>query len=154
MIIIFQSGLALTVGQKERILKNFPSPPGPVPRKLRLCDAGRLKQEELFLVYAMKDKFQSNRQAPACFCCVSAKTRPLGLCLCCVNLVCTDCVINFSENEFKGCPCCETSWAQFSIEEVFIEAPVQGGAGLQPRESTKYRDRWMALLQKYNLLDN
>jgi len=113
-----------------------------------------MKEAEMLHVYGMKDKFQSDRQPPACYCCVKPKTGPLGLTLCCVNLICTSCIIQYQEKECKGCPCCETSWALFQVQEVFVKAPKYGGLGLQQAEIAKYRNQWITLLQKYNVLDN
>jgi len=143
----------LTHGQKDSLAKNFPSPPGIYPRKLRMCDAGKINQHDAYNLYNMKDKHVSTRPAPACICCVKEASGPLGLSLCCVNLVCIECIFKFSEKQFKGCPYCDANWAMFEVQEVFVEAPINGGCALQTKQLDHYRKLWMDLLQKYSLLE-
>jgi len=143
----------LTELQKDYLANNFPSPPGTYPRKLSMCDNGKISQEDLYQLYKIKDKCASKRPAPACICCVKEISGNIGLTLCCVNLVCIKCIIEFAEKEFKGCPYCDANWALFQVQEVLVEAPEKGGYGLEKKHADQYREQWRNLLEKYKLLE-
>ncbi len=129
-----------------------PSPPGIVPRKLRSMEGKKFETQDFQDLCDLKST--TPRLSPVCLICARPNEKlKVGLCLCCVNLACKECVSLYNENHDKSCPYCGTSWAPFRLRDVYLPVRHEGWS-VSEELKISYREQWLRLLHTHDLLNH